>query len=541
MSELPPLTRWQRFCRIPSLKRLVLFSLFLMLGSLISLGAGLVGIHLVLKPAISTGKPVSGKTIFEETYGKSVFVGERKRINLMVVGVDYNHDNKGIIYTKGARSDTLMVVSLGDEAQYLNVVSIPRDTYVELSPNLGSDKINAAFSYGGVRQTRETVSRFLGVPIHYYLIVKVHGAKKIIDALGGLQLDVEKDMNYDDNWGHLHIHLKKGPQVLNGEQAVGYARFRADEEGDRGRIRRQQQVIRALLRKCKDPGILTKLKPLAEAVKETLETDLSIDQMIDLAMLYRGFNQNNLRAGQIVGDDDMVGEAMVIVPYGPENNKTVRRLLKDNIDLGLRDMRIRILNGTKEPNLGDQIADEMNLEGFHVVKVESSDRHDLKTTEIIEHVKSPRVHKRLKDLYPNARFLDSATPNADYDITIVVGSDRGFLTERPQYEPGSTRWQAETYPVRHQEPVRQAEAEPEAQPQVEPEAQDEPAPEPVMEPEPEVAPPPASEPAVAPAPEPAAPAPAPEPAAPAPAPAPAPEPAAPPPPAEPAPVATPLS
>lgn len=539
MSELPPLTRWQRFCRIPSLKRLVLFSLFVMIGSLLSLGAGLVGIHLVLKPAISTGKPVSSKTIFQESYGKSVFVGERKRINLMVVGVDYNHDNKGMIYTKGARSDTLMVVSLGDEAQYMNVVSIPRDTYVELSPNLGSDKINAAFSYGGVRQTRETVSRFLGVPIHYYLIVKVHGAKKIIDALGGLQVDVEKDMDYDDNWGHLHIHLKKGPQVLNGEQAVGYARFRADEEGDRGRIRRQQQVIRALLRKCKDPGILTKLQPLAEAVKETLETDLTIEQMVDLAMLYRSFDQSNLRAGQIVGDDDMVGEAMVIVPYGPENDKTVRRLLKDNIDLGLRDMRIRILNGTKEPNLGEQIADEMNLEGFRVVKVESSERHDVKTTEIIEHIKSPRVHKRLKDLYPSARFLDSATPSPEYDITIVVGSDRGFLTERPQYEPGSTRWQAETYPVHRHEPVRAPEPEPEAEPEPEPaEVEPEVAPppvEPALAPEPVQADP-AGEPAGEPAP---APAPAPEPLAPPP--APAPEPVAPPPPAEPAPVATPLS
>ena len=551
------LTRWQRFRRIPSLKRLVLFSSFAMVGAMGTLGAGLVATKYV---QITGGAITSGglTKMFQKSYGKSVFVGERKRINLLVLGIDYNHDSKGMPYSKGARSDTMMVASVGDEAQFLNVVSIPRDTYTLISEKIGSDKINSAFSYGGVKQTRETVSHFLGVPIHYYVIVKVQGAKKIIDALGGLPMDVEKNMDYDDNWGQLHIHLKKGPQILNGDQAVGYARFRHDEEGDYGRMRRQQQVIRAVIRRMKDPSIVTKFGQLAQAVKETLETDLTVEQMIDLALLYKGFDQSKMRSAQIKGDDDTVNGAMVIVPYEPENTKIVRRLLKDDIDLGLKDMRIRIVNASGDEGLGTQVADEMNLEGFNVVKVEDGDHKTAKTTEVVEHARSPRVHARLQALFPDAKFRDTAAAkgSGDYDITITLGTDRGFVADRPVREPVSaSRWeQPESYPTYRNGEPSQTERAPEPEPPAQPVADPEPQSEPVDEP-PAPEPPPVSEPAApavepvspgpAPAPPPAPVAPPPAPVAPPPAPVVAPPPPAPAPPVPapdaPAPVATPIS
>ncbi|CAN0353737.1 unnamed protein product, partial [Phaeothamnion confervicola] len=175
----------------------------------------------------------------------------------------------------------------------------------------------------------KTVERFLHVPIHHYLVVRIKGAKKIIDALGGLPIDVEKNMDYDDNWGHLHVHLKKGPQLLTGEQAVGYARFRKDAESDRGRMRRQQQVIRAMVELLKSTKIATRFPQLAKAVKETLETDMSLAEMIDFARLYKGFDKKKMQTGQIEGDDALVGGVAMIIPYGPQNEKVVRRLLKD--------------------------------------------------------------------------------------------------------------------------------------------------------------------------------------------------------------------
>ena len=269
--------------------------------------------------------------------------------------------------------------------------------------------------------------------------------------------------------------------------------------------------------------------------------------MIDLALLYKGFDQSKMRSGQIKGDDETVNGAMVIVPYEPENTKIIRRLLKDDIDLGLRDMRIRLLNASGDSSLGNQIADEMNLEGFNVVKVEDSTGKSVKTTEILEHVRSPRVHTRLQTLFPDAKFRNSASTNPDYDITITIGTDRGFVAQRPAREPASaSRWeQPESYPTYRNAEVPQAQPEPEPEPEqpMDPEPQPEPAAEPV--PEPVAEPAPANEPA-APVPAPP-PAPASLPAEPAPAPAPeppppaAPAPAAPPAEPVPVPVATPLS
>jgi LCP family protein required for cell wall assembly len=351
-----------------------------------------------------------------------------------------------MIYTAGARSDTMMVVSLSCEGDVLNVVSIPRDLYVPLSESMGSDRINAAFSYGGVKQARQTVSHLLGIPIHRHLIVKVYGAKKVIDALGGLAIDVEKDMDYDDNWGQLHVHLKKGPQLLNGDQTVGYARFRKDNtridmEGDVGRMRRQQQVVRALVRSLKDARILGKIPQLAEAVKETLETDLSITEMVGLAHLYKDFDPKRMKGGQIQGDDGMVGEAMVLIPYEPENTRLVRRLLKDSVDLGLRDIRMRIVNCSGEAGLGNEIADEMSGQGFNIVDAEDSEGKPIKKTQIVIYTQCPRVQQRLRALFPRAQLRDSATPKGDHDVTITLGTDRGFLTRQPKAEPPSAaRW-----------------------------------------------------------------------------------------------------
>ena len=437
----PKMTRWQRFRRVPSLLRLTVFSMFCMAGASAAFAAG----TLALKFDIPMDKPLTlvnpqGPDI-HRAEPPACFKGN-KRMNILVLGIDYNHDPKSIIYTEGARSDSMMVVSLASDGSLLNVVSIPRDLYVPLSAYDGSDRINAAYSYGVVKKAKEAVSYLMGIPIHHHVIVKVYGAKKVIDAIGGVDLEVEKDMDYDDNWGGLHVHLKKGKQHLNGDQTVGYARFRKDNtridlEGDVGRMRRQQQVIRGLVRTTKDPAIVTRFPAIAQAVKETLETDFSIDDMLALANLYRGFDIKQVHGGQIKGLDDMVGEAMVLIPTTDENNQTVRRLLKDSVDLGLRDVRIRILNNSGEPGLGNELADDMNSQGYNVVMADDVEHKPAKKTQVTLYTRCPRVQPRLRALFPTAQFRDSASPSTDYDILITIGADRGFLAKKATPEPPS--------------------------------------------------------------------------------------------------------
>ncbi|CAN0449207.1 unnamed protein product, partial [Phaeothamnion confervicola] len=247
---------------------------------------------------------------------------------------------------------------------------MPRDWYVLISQACGYEKSDAAYSFGGPKQAMETVEQMLGVPIHHYVVVKIKGAQKTLDALGGLPINVEKDMDYDDNWGHLHVHLKKGPQVLTGEQAVGYARFRHDEESDRGRIRRQQQVIRALVDRLKEPSMVMAIPKMAQSVKETLETDLAIPEMADLAHLYSGFDQKKMKGGQVEGNDTMINGASMIIPYTPGIEKLVRTLLKDTDTMALHDLKIEVLNGSKEPGAAQRLADQLTADGLQVTRVE---------------------------------------------------------------------------------------------------------------------------------------------------------------------------
>lgn len=429
---------WHR--RLPSTRRFLLWNLLCWFFGASALVGGILYTEHVVKPvAAGGGTHFSPTQVFEkEVVGQRVF-GNNDRMNILILGIDYNHDSKGIVYTKGARSDTMMVMSLSREGKFLNLVSIPRDTKVYLGDGYGYDKINAAYSFGGVEQAKKVVSSFLGVPIHHHLVVKVTGAKKLVDVIGGLPIDVEKDLDYDDNWGNLHIHLKKGPQILNGEQAVGYARFRMDEEGDRGRIRRQQQVIKALGSRVKEPALAAKFMSIAEVVKETLDTDLKPLEMVDLASLYGDFDFKLMRSGAIVGDDafDSNGTSF-IEPYAPENERTVRRLLRSLDWVSKGDLRVRIYFKNASSEIAYRLADRLADSGFDGVQVEAlsaDDKRDTSATYLVWFNKVSRLQGILNTITGKlAERKGEQSKGRDDDLVIVIGDNEpGNWAELPEH------------------------------------------------------------------------------------------------------------
>jgi LCP family protein required for cell wall assembly len=420
--------------RVPGFPRLFFFSVFAFAFGFGALLAGLTYIKDIVPVRVQTGDGVREMVtnpIFnaDKPAGAVAFPDGADRINVLLLGIDYNYTDQGVLYTKGARSDTMMVVSLSKTGAFLNAVSVPRDTYILISEKLGMEKINAAYSYGGVKQAMETVSQFLGVPIHHYVIIKVYGAKKIFEALGGLPIDAEKSMDYDDNWAHFHVHIKKGPQVLNAEQAIGYSRFRMDGEGDRGRMRRQQQVIRAVINRLKDPSVVMRLPQLARAVKDTMETDLQALELLDLARIYRHFDHDKMRSAQLVGDDKMIGGQWMIIPYQPENQKIVSRLLKDDADPALKSVRVKVLNGSRDRFGGQHTADELTLDGFNVTGVADAPKDDYPLTQIVEHIANPHAQARLLELYPGATVLEKPDASSKSDFVLILGNDREPVPE----------------------------------------------------------------------------------------------------------------
>ena len=216
------------------------------------------------------------------------------KLNILIMGVDDRpkEDDPG-------RSDTLLVMTVDTESREASIISVPRDTRVRIK-GLGWDKVNHAFLVGGVDLTRRTTENFLGIPMDYYAKVNLESFGRIVDAIGGVTIDVEKRMQYEDTWDHYVIDLKPGPQRLDGRTALQYVRYR-DEEGDIGRVARQQKFIKAVLAEVSSPAIILKAPSIIREVFASLDTDIPVGMMLGIANKLKSGLSGGFRTHMVEG------------------------------------------------------------------------------------------------------------------------------------------------------------------------------------------------------------------------------------------------
>lgn len=216
--------------------------------------------------------------------------------NILVLGIDDAF---------GHRSDTIMVLHVDPGKKESSVISIPRDTIAVL-PDRGLDKISHAFAYGGVELARKTVENFLHVEIPHYLMVSLTGIENLIDEIGGVTVDVEKRMFYEDYAGDLHIDLQPGIQKLNGKQAMGYLRFR-HTDNDFARIGRQQKFLRSLAAELMKRENILKSPQLFLSLLSCVETNLNSREILGLSLILRGAQETGqVYMTMVPGSDLMV-------------------------------------------------------------------------------------------------------------------------------------------------------------------------------------------------------------------------------------------
>jgi LCP family protein required for cell wall assembly len=313
------------------LKRLLFLLALLLVGGALAI--------ILLPPNMSPAPRVTA--VFQPE--KSAF-GEKRSLNILLLGVDYNYDSKAQRHTSGARSDTILLIRVEPLGQALTMLSLPRDLLVGLGKNgtQGQDRINAAYSYGGEALAIATVEHVTGLKIDHHVVVKSDVVEELVDAIGGVPIEVEKKMDWDDNWAGLHIHLKPGPQRLSGTNAVGYCRFRQDEEGDFGRIRRQQKFLGALLKELKKKEHWDKYPVLAKIFRAKMKTDLKDEQLIGLATIYRSFPLNNIRKGRPEVFDYFDNGAAYLVLAPGEPRRTVEELFPPLPDPSVKSVKVLI-------------------------------------------------------------------------------------------------------------------------------------------------------------------------------------------------------
>ena len=251
--------------------------------SLLALGTLAVGAGYLYRtnPFLLKYGPAIVRNFIHQPKPAEVFPDTPHAMNLMVIGRDYDYTNKDQIIKSHARSDMLMVAHLDFDRKTVSLFSIPRDTRAEI-PGHGISKINAAHEYGGPPLSEKTVESNFGIPSDKYVAIDPEGFDEAINVLGGVDLAVDRKMDYDDNWGHLHIHLKPGFQHLDGTQAMGFVRFR-HADSDFVRIQRQQTLLAALKAKLLQPKTIAKIPTLLDTIDKHVDSDLTTDQKVALA------------------------------------------------------------------------------------------------------------------------------------------------------------------------------------------------------------------------------------------------------------------
>ena len=334
----------------------------------------------------------------------------------------------------------------------ISIVSVPRDT--DFTWKGHEDKINAVYSgfkdnRAASRTTETAIATFLGTPgFDRYLTLRINATKDLIDAIGGIDVVPDETMNYDDTWGHLHIHFIGGQKYhMNGEQAVSYSRFRHDACSDPCRIKRQDQILKLAVAKLKNDKFndLVHVNVLIDVVRRNVYTDLSPAEMLSLAWAFQRIDPSKIVTqqvpysgtkilaccGEVLVSDDAAKAKLVagafVNPPAPDVPSPDARLVQL---VEPSKVHVIVQNGSGVSGQGARVADALRKAGFVIDGIANADSFTHDATEIHVHsTMTPLAGERVRSALAIRTATvrpDAATPSAAPeigDVTVIVGRD----------------------------------------------------------------------------------------------------------------------
>ncbi|MEH1769441.1 LCP family protein [Nostoc sp.] len=344
-------------------------------------------------------------------------------------------------------SDVMLLLKFDPETKKIIMLSIPRDTRTQIE-GYGVKKINAANVDGGPALTARTVSNLLGgTGIDRYIRINVLGVAKLIDALGGVTVYVPKNMKYQDDSQHLYINLKAGKQHLNGDQALQLLRFRHDELGDIGRIQRQQMVIRALMDQTLNPATVTQLPKVLDVVKEHIDTNLTVEELVALMGFGVRTNRSNMQMLMLPGRFSEKGE--FDASYWLPNKDGIAKLMAQHFGLeseqqqlgttvNPRSLRIAIQDSTggDRSNLRPLIT-ALEKSGYRNIYIAKAWGEPLEVTHVVAQQGDGDSAESIRNTLGFGEVRVESTGNLGSDISIQVGQD--WLQQKSILENSGTK------------------------------------------------------------------------------------------------------
>ncbi len=345
------------------------YVLYILAFLVITLGG--VGLYDTVHP-LNIGTASAGQTLDHPR--RSIFNpwAGRTRVRLLILGVDEREQDVG-------RSDTLMLATLNPTTKQAAILSFPRDMWVHI-PGRSEDKICHAYNRGGVELSQETVEALLGIDVDYYARIDFSGFKDIVDVLGGVDIDVEKKMDWDDRRGNLHIHLTPGLQHMDGEDAMGYVRYRSDSDYER--IKRQQHFLNALMEQKLTARNIPRLVRLVPRIADAVDTDLSEPELLALVNLLREMGLASVRGATVPvrdGDDPHRYRSYLI---RTECNEVLAYLSEHLDGEPAAPCALEVRNGSGLEGVAADAADRLTGKNFTVALTENWDSFDIRTTQV---------------------------------------------------------------------------------------------------------------------------------------------------------------
>ena len=400
----------------------------------------------------------------------------KERVNILLLGIDKRPDETF------SRTDTMILVTIDPNAKTAGMLSIPRDLWFSI-PGYDEDRVNKAYYFGqqfnypggGPALAMKTIQYNLGVPVHFYAQIDFEGFRNIVDTLDGIEINVPvtiDDPKYpDNNYGYDPFYIEAGLQTLNGYDALRYARTRATVGSDFARAQRQQQVLLAVRNKALRVGIIPKIPELWSTMADTVETDLQLVDILELAQLADEIDPNNIQTvvidssytiDYVVPDtgaqvllplrekiqaviDEMFAETEpILTEVAPsqaeieaaqvnaqakaraeEIEQQAQRQQEIKNFLAQENAGVVVQNGTNRSGLGSQSALYLKQQGFNIAQFGPADSNQYENTVIVVY-NEDQIYtlEVLKTIFKVAEENIRLSPNlkSDVDFRVIIGS-----------------------------------------------------------------------------------------------------------------------
>ena len=327
-------------------------------------------------------------------------------------------------------SDTMLLLRFDPREERVSVLSVPRDTRTNVDGLV--TKINEANREGGPALSAQAVSELMGgVPIDRYMRINVQGVEKMIDALGGVQVNVPKDMKYQDDSQHLYINLKAGEQRLDGDKAMQFLRFRYDDNGDIGRVQRQQMFMRSLANQALNPTTIARLPKILSVIQSHVDTNLSVEELVALvgygSQTERSDVQMLMLPGEFSNYDDYdlsywipdysEIDAMAEDYFGLANSFGV----SESVDPSY--LRVAIQDSTYDDVAVQSLINSLYDTGYFNVFVDRSLNDPLAQTRIVAQRGDLNSAESIQRFLGVGEVRVESTGSLESDITIQLGED----------------------------------------------------------------------------------------------------------------------